>query len=194
MRKSDDEFGGFGGFDKPKTVSTASLFSDIIKDGAASGVFPLVWADGYQSALRWLGRELMNRFEHRILFAMNANDSSHLIDSPAAGRLGTNRALLFRADLGTLDKFRPYKAPLLGWLHELQYGQRNPVAPLLEETHEVSPDATSQTEQPNAVELSVVFAEASDMESASEATEKAEATNNDSIDDTWTDISELNVN
>ncbi|MEI8379439.1 MAG: FtsK/SpoIIIE domain-containing protein [Planctomycetota bacterium] len=194
LRKSDDEFGGFGGFDKSKTASSASLFSDIIKDGAASGVFPLVWADGYQSALRWLGRELMNRFEHRILFAMNANDSSNLIDSPAAGRLGSNRALLFRADFGTLDKFRPYKAPLLGWLHELRYGQRDPVVPLLEETHEVSPDASLQTEQPNSVELSVVFAEASDMDSASEATEKTDATNNDSIDDTWTDISELNVN
>lgn len=194
LRKSDDEFGGFGGFDKPKTASAASLFSDIIKDGPASGIFPLVWTDGYQAALRWLGRELMNRFEHRILFAMNANDSSNLIDSPAAGRLGANRALLFRGDLGTLDKFRPYKASSLGWLHELRFGPRDQLVAPPEETHEDSAAPSLQVEQPDSVELSIVFAEASDVDSASETTAIAEATNIDSIDDTWTDISELNVN
>ena len=39
---------------------------------------------------------------------MNANDSSNLIDNPAASKLGPNRALLSRGDLGTLEKFRPY--------------------------------------------------------------------------------------
>ena len=195
LRKSDDEFGGFGGFDKPKTVSPASLFSEIIKDGPASGIFPLVWADGYQASLRWLGRELMNRFEHRVLFAMNANDSSNLIDSPAAGRLGTNRALLFRGDLGTVDKFRPYKAPLLGWLHELRYAQHESVAAPQEDTPpETSPVISQPADQTPAVELSVVFEEAADLDSTNCISDESEATGTDSVDDTWTDISELNVN
>lgn len=120
LRKADDEFGGFGGFDKPKTVSPSALFAEIVKEGPAAGVFPFVWSDGFQTVQRWLGRDLLNRFETRILFAMNANDSSNLIDNPSAGRLGPNRALLYRGDLGTLDKFRPYQAPSTGWLEELR--------------------------------------------------------------------------
>ena len=54
-----------------------------------------------------------------MLFAMNANDSSNLIDTPAASKLGPNRALLSRGDLGTLEKFRPYRAPSGDWLLEL---------------------------------------------------------------------------
>ena len=47
---------------------------------------------------------------------MSAADSSSLIDSPAAGRLGENRALFYRDDLGTHTKFRPYQKPTTEWL------------------------------------------------------------------------------
>ena len=50
---------------------------------------------------------------------MNANDSSSLADSPLAGRLGENRALLYRGDLGTLEKFRPFSPPTVDWLPKL---------------------------------------------------------------------------
>ena len=42
---------------------------------------------------------------------MSANDSSNLIDSPAAGKLGAHRALYFSEELGTLEKLRPYGVP-----------------------------------------------------------------------------------
>ncbi|MBS0206208.1 MAG: cell division protein FtsK [Planctomycetes bacterium] len=179
LRKSDDEFGGFGGFDKPKTVSPAALFSEIVKDGPAAGVFPFVWCDGYQSAQRWLGRELLGRFEVRVLFAMNANDSSNLIDSPAAGRLGPNRALLFRGDLGTLDKFRPYKSPSPGWLQELR--------------HEIaaSPETSAGDPVSASEPLNGSRSEATDTHSAMEP--ENPGTDSDP-EDTWTDIGELNVN
>ena len=169
MVRSAEWNSGFGGFDKPKTVSPSALLAEIVKDGPSTGVFPFVLCDGHQTAQRWLGRELLNRFELRVLFAMNANDSSNLIDSPAASRLGPNRALLFRGDLGTLDKFRPYKAPSPGWLEELRNEQAQPGNKAAENSEPpVNADDRSQS--------------------------APQKTNPDDIDDTWTDIGELNVN
>ena len=121
LRKSEDDFGYSGGFggaaDKP--ANCAQQFSELLRDGPAVGIFTIAWVDSYQSAQRWLGREQLNRFEQRVLFAMNANDSSSLVDSPLAGRLGENRALLYRGDLGTLEKFRPFSPPAVDWLKKL---------------------------------------------------------------------------
>ena len=50
-------------------------------------------------------------FDNRVLFQMSANDSSNLIDSPAASRLGANRAVFFSEESGVAEKFRPY-APM----------------------------------------------------------------------------------
>jgi hypothetical protein len=52
---------------------------------------------------------------------MSATDSSNLMDSPAASRLGTHRALLFSEEQGSFEKFRPYAPPSsewLGWVRE----------------------------------------------------------------------------
>ncbi len=124
LKKAEDDFGSYGGFDKQLTVNPSALWAEIIKDGPAAGIFPLIWCDGFLTAQRWLGRELLNRFETRVLFAMNANDSSNLIDTPAASKLGPNRALLSRGELGTIEKFRPYSAPSRDWLLDLQTASR----------------------------------------------------------------------
>jgi hypothetical protein len=42
---------------------------------------------------------------------MGANDSSALIDGPAASRLGFHRGLVSSDEAGTLEKFRPYSLP-----------------------------------------------------------------------------------
>jgi len=193
LRKSDDEFGGFGGFDKAKTVSPSALFAEIVKDGPAAGVFPFVWCDGYQTAQRWLGRELLTRFEVRVLFAMNANDSSNLIDSPAAGRLGPNRALLYRGDMGTLDKFRPYKAPSPSWLEELRHesAATTTEAPL-EETFAEMTDAPENMED-LAIDVATDFLESESIAAAESSITSSPETAPD-VEDTWTDIGELNVN
>jgi DNA segregation ATPase FtsK/SpoIIIE, S-DNA-T family len=60
---------------------------------------------------RTFDRQGLAEFEMRILFQMSAADSSQLIDSPAAGRLGPNRALFFSEEQGRLEKFRPYGPP-----------------------------------------------------------------------------------
>ncbi|MEO8496662.1 MAG: hypothetical protein ABI614_16460, partial [Planctomycetota bacterium] len=59
--------------------------------------------------------------DYRVLSQMSATDSSNLMDSPAASRLGTHRALLYSEEQGTFEKFRPYAPPSdewLGWVRE----------------------------------------------------------------------------
>src|SRR2546430_12485844 len=51
-------------------------------------------------------RASMREFDNRVLFQMSAADSSNLIDSPAANKLGTNRALAYSEEQGVMEKFR----------------------------------------------------------------------------------------
>jgi hypothetical protein len=105
----------------------------------------------------------LNRFEQRVLFAMNANDSSSLVDSPLAGRLGENRALLYRGDLGTLEKFRPFSPPAVDWLRKLSSPPATPEPVVAHESTHVPialpvplpiPSRTSPAEESNVEESS----------------------------------------
>ncbi len=107
FRKDEDDFGSWG-MDQEKAASPAKQFSKLLTDGPGVGVHALVWCDSFSNATRWLGNKLLKEFENRVCFRMNANDSSQLIDTPAAGRLGPNRALLYRDATGETEKFRPY--------------------------------------------------------------------------------------
>ena len=118
LRRGDDDF-GFGGFGAEKTVSPAKAFAELLKDGPAVGVHAIVWCDSYNNVDRWLGRALLREFEMRVVFPMSGGDSTHLIDSPAAGRLGPHRALLYLDERGTSSKFRPYGPPKPAWLAHL---------------------------------------------------------------------------
>ncbi len=156
LRKADDDFGfrsNFGGGDE-KAVNTAQAFGEILRDGPGAGLFTIAWVDSYQSAQRWLARDQMNRFEQRILFAMNANDSSSLVDSPLAGRLGENRALIYRGDTGTLEKFRPFSPPPNDWLNQQSVPRSFASTPAIpQEIQEPAIDPVSAT---SASESSVV--------------------------------------
>ncbi|HVJ66568.1 MAG TPA: hypothetical protein VM510_01220, partial [Caulifigura sp.] len=118
LRKSEDDFGFSGGFgsSSAETVSPAKQFSLLLTSGPDLGIHTLVWADSYNNVERWLSRQQLRDFELRILFPMNAADSSNLIDSPLASRLGTGRAILYREDRGSVEKFRPYAVPPFAWL------------------------------------------------------------------------------
>jgi hypothetical protein len=115
LRKSEDDF-GFGGFDKKKASSPGQMFADIVKDGPGVGVHVVVWCDSYNNVDRWFGRQLLREFEMRVVFQMSPADSSNLIDSPAASRLGNHRAILYSDERGTTEKFRPYGPPSEAWL------------------------------------------------------------------------------
>jgi energy-coupling factor transporter ATP-binding protein EcfA2 len=118
LRKGDDDF-GFGGFDSGEAKATSNkLFAEIIKEGPSLGVHALVWCDTYSNATRWASTQTLREFELRVCFQLNATDSSNLIDSPIASRLGPNRALLYVEEVGSAEKFRPYGTASAEWLDQ----------------------------------------------------------------------------
>jgi hypothetical protein len=108
LRKADDDF-GFSSGDGPP--SAASLLASILRDGPPVGVHAILQCDTVANLQRTLDRNTQREFDWRVLFQMSATDSSTLIDGPAASRLGPQRALLFSEELGTIEKFRPWKVP-----------------------------------------------------------------------------------
>ncbi|MCE9529525.1 MAG: cell division protein FtsK, partial [Planctomycetes bacterium] len=109
LRKEEDA--GFGRRGADRVISPAEHFANILRDGPAVGVHVLVWCDGLTNLNRSFDRPLLREFAMRVLFQMNANDSSTLIDNPLASRLGRNRALFISEEMPQAEKFRPYGLP-----------------------------------------------------------------------------------
>jgi S-DNA-T family DNA segregation ATPase FtsK/SpoIIIE len=118
LRKSEDSFGGFSMGDEPKKADPGKQFSDLLREGPALGMHTMAWCDTPASVERTLDRTMMRELDNRVLFQMSANDSSNLIDSPAANKLGANRALAYSEEQGVMEKFRPYGLPAKEWLDE----------------------------------------------------------------------------
>jgi hypothetical protein len=81
----------------------------------------IVSCDTLNNTTRAFDRQALREFSMRILFQMSANDSSNLIDTPQASRLGAHRAYFHNEEEGRLEKFRPYGLPpeaWLTWFHE----------------------------------------------------------------------------
>jgi hypothetical protein len=119
LRKSDDDF-GYSRYDEDKPVPPSKLFSDVLRDGPPVGIHTIVWCDSVNNMNRTLDRQGMKEFENRILFQMSSNDSSTLIDTPAASKLGENRALYYSEEENRIEKFRPYGVPEPTWLDSVK--------------------------------------------------------------------------
>lgn len=119
LRKADDEF-GFGRRGAERVVSPAEHFASIIRDGPLQRIHVLIWCDVLTNLNRSIDRQLLREFGMRVLFQMNANDSSTLIDSPAASKLGRNRALYLTEEQAQPEKFRPYGLPSAEWLKQVK--------------------------------------------------------------------------
>ncbi len=117
LRKAD-EF-SFSMDDNEKETPD-KCFSNILREGPAVGIHALVWSDSYNSTNRAIDRQSMNDIELRVLFQMSASDSSNLMDSPLASRLGVHRAIFYSQELGVSEKFRPYGPPSDEWLAWVQ--------------------------------------------------------------------------
>ena len=91
-------------------------FSEILRDGPPLGVHTIAWCDTATNLGRTLERQGLREFEMRVLFQMSGADSTQLIDSPNATKLGLQRALYYNEEQGLLEKFRPYALPETGWL------------------------------------------------------------------------------
>jgi S-DNA-T family DNA segregation ATPase FtsK/SpoIIIE len=149
LRKGEDDY-GFGG-DRASEPSTARQFAALLKDGPSCGIHLAVWCDTPSNLERWVGRSLQKEFESRVLFPISAGDSSNLCDSPAAARLGPNRALLYSDLSGSLDKFRPYAPPDKDWLtwakSLLESAKRSPANPV-ERKNPIPPTVEASQEVP----------------------------------------------
>jgi hypothetical protein len=117
LRKADDDF-SFGRTEEK--ASPAKQLATILREGPALGVHTIIWCDSLTNFQRTFDRSAMREFETRIVFQVSQNDSSNLIDSPLAARLGPHRALLFSEDQGRLEKFRPYSLPDEAWLAKVK--------------------------------------------------------------------------
>ncbi|AMV38249.1 FtsK/SpoIIIE domain-containing protein [Planctomyces sp. SH-PL62] len=121
LRKADDDFGfSSSGFGEEKAPSPGKQFGDILREGPSFGVHTIVWIDSVNNMNRMFDRNTLREFELRVLFQMSANDSSTVIDSPAAGKLGENRALFYSEEENRVEKFRPYSLPDPEWIAEVQ--------------------------------------------------------------------------
>jgi hypothetical protein len=112
LRKGDDEY-SFGREEKP---SPAKQFATILREGPVFRVHTLAWCDSSNNLSRALDRQSVREFELRVLFQMSAGDSSNLIDTPVASKLGLHRALFHSEEEGRVEKFRPYGWPSEEWL------------------------------------------------------------------------------
>ena len=112
LRKSDDDYGFSRREEKP---NPAKLLQTLLRDGPGFGIHTVVWCDSLNNLNRAFDRTTLKEFELRVLFQMSPNDSSTLIDSPSAGRLGQHRAYLASEEQGKLEKFRPYGLPDDAW-------------------------------------------------------------------------------
>jgi DNA segregation ATPase FtsK/SpoIIIE, S-DNA-T family len=119
LRRDESDM-GFSYRNDEKRVSPSLLLGDILRDGPSVGVYTLAWCDSFTAVQRSFDRQAMREFALRVLLQMSANDSSHLIDSPTASRLGPNVALFHNEEEGRLEKFRPYAWPPLDWLATVQ--------------------------------------------------------------------------
>ena len=130
LRKPDDDF-GFG--KKGEEEKPHQTFAKVIREGPPMGIYTIVWCDTLPNLQRFLDRGGMREFEMRILFQMNANDSSTLMDSPVAARLGAQRALFYSEDQGKVEKFRPYGLLNPSFLAEFKSGTNGESKPVAEE-------------------------------------------------------------
>ena len=113
---------------RPPTMMPAkfdAILGELLKDGPSHGIHVLTWIDTLNNLNRTLDRSGQREFEMRVLFQMSANDSSHLIDSPAAANLGLQRALFSSEDTGIQEKYRPWAMPEPAWLQQMAERIRN---------------------------------------------------------------------
>jgi hypothetical protein len=103
-----------------KKVAADKVFNDLIREGPALGIHIITWIDTPSAIDRTFDRGMLREFDTRVLFQMSAADSSNLIDSPAANKLGFYRALQYSEEQGSMEKFRPYAMPTNEWLENMK--------------------------------------------------------------------------
>jgi hypothetical protein len=117
VRRPDDDF-GFS--KKGEEQNPYRQLVRLLREGPPVGLFTIVWCDTAANLQRYFDRQTLREFEMRVVFQMSATDSSTLMDTPVASRLGPQRAIFYTEDQGKLEKFRPYALPPVEWLRGLK--------------------------------------------------------------------------
>jgi energy-coupling factor transporter ATP-binding protein EcfA2 len=123
--RAEDGFGmsGLGSFgDAPPAPSPAQQFATLLREGPEVGIHTLLWCDTLTNLNRMIDNRTLREFGMRVVFQMSESDSSNLIDSPVANRLGQFRALFYNEDEGRVEKFRPYGMPSAEWIEQIKPG------------------------------------------------------------------------
>src|SRR5262249_29931575 len=115
LRKAEDDF-GFGRRGADREPTPAERFALILRDGPPLGIHVILWCDSLTNLNRAFERAQLREFGMKVLFQMSPTDSSTLMDTPAASRLGRNRALFLTEEHERPEKFRPYGLPSPEWL------------------------------------------------------------------------------
>lgn len=116
LRRNEDDFSYSSNSDAVPTPD--KLLTTLLRDGPPLGIHVMVTCDGATNLARSFDRNSIREFEWRMLFQVSASDSSTLIDSPVASRLGAQRVLLHSEESGGQEKFRPYAWPDNQWIEQ----------------------------------------------------------------------------
>jgi hypothetical protein len=119
----------FSGSDAEKEPNPGAILNHLICEQTRLGFHVVASCDSYNNVTRFLSRKAISEFEFKVLFQMSANDSASLIDSPKAGLLGLHRAILFNAQEGYLETFRPYALPATEWVEQVGRSLQRRVPP-----------------------------------------------------------------
>ena len=118
LRRQEEDFSFSTDDEKPPAPD--KQFADLLREGPPLGVHAVIWSDTLATLERTLDRQTLGEFDNRVLFQLSAADSSNLIDTPEANKLGYHRALLYSEERGMVEKFRPYGACDAEWLADLR--------------------------------------------------------------------------
>jgi hypothetical protein len=121
LRRREDDF-GFGR--KEDDLAPPDHLDMILREGPGLGVHLIAWCDTVNNLNRYFTHQQLREFEMRVLFQMSPTDSGGLLDSPAASKLGRNRALFASEEQNRLEKFRSYGVPSEEWIRDVGDGLR----------------------------------------------------------------------
>ena len=118
QQDSSGGFFAFGDFSvgAGASPSVTQQLMAIVREGPARGIHSILWCDTVNNLFRRLERRVLPDLGMRVAFQMSSEDSATLIDTPAASRLGSHRALFWDSSNAKLQKFRPYSIPSQEWL------------------------------------------------------------------------------
>ncbi len=114
LRRGEDY--GYSFSNEPRPANPGQQFSDVLREGPGVGVHTITWCDTLNNLQRAVDRQGIREFDLRVLYQMSGADSSQLIDTPLASKLGPNLALFYNEEEGRTEKFRPYAWPSEPWL------------------------------------------------------------------------------